>query len=222
MSLPAELEAELKELFPASQYDDAPVAFGVRALVDAERGRRGGKDPVSGAYHRLGLLSGALLRDEYDLSTHGHHERWVMGVLVVDPIELIRVNMEHGFAAGDEALRSITTALSTRFPLAKVVRFHSDGFAVLCGVTSQVTVDGALAKDVAAFLEGAVRLPSGKLVFTVGALRLEVKDPPNHEVLGALLASECDRALVLSRREVGHALQHRAVNLDGRLHLTNG
>lgn len=220
MSLPKALEAELLALFPQAQYQPDPIAYAVGALLDAERGRRGGLETRSGAHHRLGLLSGALLKEEYDLSTHGHLESWRCGVVLVDPRELLLVNMHHGFPAGDAVLSSLVKVLQQGWPKAKVVRLHADGFGLVCGPVSELVVTEALACEVQATLKAKVLKPDGTpLEWTVGTLVLEVKDPPSHEVLGTVLASECDRALVKARREVGTALQSRTVALDGRLTL---
>jgi hypothetical protein len=44
-----------------------------------------------------------------------------------------------------------------------------------------------------------------------------VVDPPNWQLLGPLVWAECERALVIARRQPTEDLQQRRVVLDGRL-----
>src|SRR5262249_13743241 len=102
----------------------------LRALVEAEACRPGAPDPVTEALHLSALTQGPLLRSEYDLSVHAH-TAWEVSAVTVDVREMIHVNQELGFAAGDRFLRAVATALAAAFPRATVVRIHTDCFAAL-------------------------------------------------------------------------------------------
>ncbi|HEY1089266.1 MAG TPA: diguanylate cyclase [Archangium sp.] len=206
-------ERALLALFPTAQgRPDAPTWL-VDQLVDAELHRRGTPDAVSGAIHALALNQGNLLKEEFDLSTHGHSDGWMINAILVDPLEFTVFNMHHGFKAGDAALRSMVDAMKAVCPSSKVVRIHTDGFAVLLGPTS----DTRLTPDLLPRLreELAAKVPNVK--FTLGQLELTVVDPPNWQVLGPLVWAECERALTIARRKPTDALQQRRVVLDGRL-----
>jgi GGDEF domain-containing protein len=173
----------------------------VSDIVEAERIRTGGPDPVSGAFGRLALTQGTLLKEEYDHSTHYFAEGAVIGAAVVDTVGLIHLNMQYGFKAVDAVLAAQVRALRELCPRAKVVRIHGDAFAVVLGPTADQSVSEAI--PFAAALEKATREAlkhEGPLAFTVALLELRVKDPPNHDVLGPLLWGECERALVLAKR----------------------
>jgi len=207
----------LLRLFPTAAGRPDAVPWLVAQLVDAERHRRGEPDVVSGAFHALALTQGALVREEYDLNTHGHADGWVMGALLVDPRELILVNRDRGFPAGDAALRAIADALREVVPTAKVVRVHSDGFAALLGPTAQREVSEALLPPLAAALAAHLARVETSLHFTLGALELTVVDPPSWQVLGPLIWAEVERALVVFRRTAFQGVLRRRVVLDGRL-----
>jgi GGDEF domain-containing protein len=203
----------LLALFPTAQgRPDAP-SWLVDHLVDAELHRRGHLDAVSGAFHALGLKEGSLLKEEYDLSTHGHADGWVLGALLVDPLEFTVFNMREGLKAGDAALQVMVQAMRSVCPRAKVVRIHTDGFAVLLGPTADQPVSDALVPALREALAGA--LPG--LRFTLGALELTVVDPPTWQVLGPLVWSECERGLIIARRGGVTSVQRRRLVLDGRL-----
>src|SRR3954451_21657830 len=91
----------VRALFPSVPDPDKALV----AMIDAEAHRRGERDAVSGAFHALALNQGSLLKEEYDLSTHGHSSGWVLGAAVVDIRELTLINMQHGFEMGDRVLR---------------------------------------------------------------------------------------------------------------------
>jgi GGDEF domain-containing protein len=214
----------LLSLFPRARGRENAPSWLVDQLVEAELHRAGSADRVSGASHALALNQGTLLKEEYDLSTHGHSDGWVMEAVVVDPRELTVFNMRHGFAAGDAALRAMVLVLKTAWPTAKVVRIHTDGFAVLLGPTADTHLELSrlpalhddLAAAVARVTPGASE-PSTPMQFTVGALRLTVVDPPNWQVLGPLVWAECERALIIARRSRWNGLLERRVELAGRL-----
>ena len=195
----------------------------LRSLVEAEACRRGAQDPVTGALHLSVLTQGALLRPEYDLSVHAH-TGWEVSALTVDVKEMIHVNQEVGFATGDRFLRAVAEALGRAFPRARVVRIHTDCFAVLFLPSSDATLTeadldgarGALADAVRAFgaREPALRRP---VEFTLGGLQLRIVDPSHWQVLGPLLWGELERAHVLARRGDAPAIQRRELRLDGRV-----
>jgi GGDEF domain-containing protein len=207
----------LLRLFPTAVGRPDAASWLVDQLVDAERHRRGEPDAVSRVFHALALTQGSLLREEYDLNTHGHADGWVLGAVVVDPRELIRVNMDRGFPAGDAALRAIAAALTEVLPTAKVVRVHSDAFAALLGPTSGLEVSVAQLGPVRAALDAHLGALDTPLAFTLGALELTVVDPPSWQVLGPLVWAEVERALVIFRRLGEGEVLRRRVVLDGRL-----
>lgn len=212
-------ERALRSLFAhAAARPDAPTWL-VDQLVDAELHRRGHPDP-SGAFHALALTQGSLLKEEYDLSTHGHADGWTLDALLCDPREFMLYSQRHGFPAGDAAVRAIVQALRALCPNGKIVRTHTDGFAALLGPTADQRVDAALvARARTALPDALAALPPGgpRVEFTVGALRLTVADPPNWQVLGPLVWAECERALVIARRGRDVGLLERSVALAGRL-----
>lgn len=207
-------EKALLALFPTAQgRPDAPTWL-VDQLVDAELHRRGYPDAVTGAAHALALNQGSLIKEEFDLSTHGHADGWVMGAVLIDPLEFTVFNMNHGFKAGDAALRAIVEGLREVVPSSKVVRIHTDGFAMLLGPTADRTVS----PEIIARLKDVLPAKVGKPIqFTFGLLELTVVDPPNWQLLGPLIWAECERALLIARRQPTEALQRRRVVLDGRL-----
>jgi GGDEF domain-containing protein len=206
-------ERALLALFPTAQgRPDAPTWL-VDQLVDAELHRRGTPDSISGATHALALNQGNLLKEEFDLSTHGHADGWVINALLVDPLEFTLYNMKHGFKGGDAALRAMVEGMKQVCPTAKVVRIHTDGFAILLGPTS----DTPLTPDLLPRLREALTAKVNEVKFTLGQLELTVVDPPNWQVLGPLVWAECERALMIARRKPTEALQQRRVVLDGRL-----
>jgi GGDEF domain-containing protein len=173
----------------------------VEDIVEAERIRTGGPDKVSGAFGRLALTQGTLLKEEYDHTTHFFAQGAVLGALICDTVGLIHLNMQYGFKAVDGVLAAQVRALKELCPRGKVVRIHGDAFAVVLGPTADQRVEDTVGVEAA--LEKATREAvkhEGELKFTVARLELRVKDPPNHDVLGPLLWGECERALVLAKR----------------------
>lgn len=216
-------EKALRYLFPHTQgRPDAPTWL-VDQLVDAELHRRGHLDAVTGATHALALNQGALLKEEFDLSTHGHSDGWVLGAVLVDPLEFTLFNMAHGFKAGDAALQAMVAGMREVCPTAKIVRTHTDGFAILLGPTADRRLGPELLPQLKEVLPAKVLAvtpdgPEKKPVrFTFGQLELTVVDPPNWQVLGPLVWAECERALIIARRLPTEAVQARKVVLDGRL-----
>ena len=214
----------LLALFPTAQgRPDAPTWL-VDQLVDAELHRRGQPDAVSGATHALALNQGQLLKEEFDISTHGHTDGWEIGAVLVDPLEFTLFNMRYGFKAGDAALRAMVEGMKQVCPTAKVVRIHTDGFAVLLGPTAEQTVKPELITQLREVLPAKVAAvtppdaePAKPVVFTFGLIALTVVEPPNWQILGPLVWAECERALLIARRKPTEALQVRRVVMDGRL-----
>jgi GGDEF domain-containing protein len=223
-SITERAEKSLLALFPTAQGRVDGPTWLVDQLVDAEQHRRGYPDAVSGAIHALALNQGSLMKEEFDLSTHGHSDGWVMGAVLVDALEFTLFNMRYGFKAGDAALRAMVEGMKQVCPTAKVVRIHTDGFAILLGPTSDRRVSPELLaqlKDVLPVKVAAVTPadsePKKDVRFTFGLLELSVVDPPNWQLLGPLVWAECERALMIARRQPTEALQQRRVVLDGRL-----
>lgn len=213
-------ERALLGLFPrAAGRADAPTWL-VDQLVEAELHRVGFPDPT-GAYQALALNQGSLLKEEYDLSTHGHADGWVIEALVVDPLELTVFNMHHGFPAGDAALKAMVAAMKQVVPRAKIVRTHTDGFAMLLGPSADTKLAPRFVEQLRAELPRAVEAitptKSEPMRFTLGQLRLTVVDPPNWQVLGPLVWAECERTLIIARRAPFEGVLERRVELNGRL-----
>ncbi|MFZ5445353.1 MAG: GGDEF domain-containing protein [Myxococcota bacterium] len=213
----------LMALFPnAAGRPDAP-SWLVDQLVDAELHRRGFPDPT-GAWNALALTQGSLLKEEFDLNTHGHHDGWTLGAVLVDPLEFMLYDVRYGFPAGDVALKAMVAGMKEVCPRAKVVRIHTDGFAILLGPTAEQRVEPALISRLAEVLPAKVAAvtpddaePKKAQRFTFGLLELTVVDPPNWQLLGPLVWAECERALIIARRQPTQALQQRKIVLDARL-----
>ena len=217
-------EKALLALFPTAQGRPDGPTWLVDQLVDAELHRRGTPDAVTGAIHALALNQGQLLKEEFDLSTHGHSDGWEIGAVLVDPLEFTLFNMRYGFKAGDAALRAMVEGMKEVCPTAKVVRIHTDGFAVLLGPTADQKVSAQFIPRLREVLPVKVAAvtpkdsePTKPVVFTLGLLELTVVDPPNWQILGPLVWAECERALMIARRMPTEALQRRRVVMDGRL-----
>jgi GGDEF domain-containing protein len=200
----------VRALFPNVPDTDKALI----AMIDAEAHRRGERDAISGAFHALALTQGSLLKEEYDLSTHGHHSGWVIGAAVIDIRELTVVNMNHGFETGDQVLHDTATALQRTCPTAKVVRVHSDAFAVLLGPMSDETITAELTRKLRSGLRQNARL---SVEYSVGLLELTIAGPSHWQVLGPLVWAECERALVLARRAPYDGVLKRKIVLDGGL-----
>ena len=209
-----------------SRPKEEHATLALSALIDAEACRRGAPDPVSGALNVLFLTQGALLKPEYDISVHAHAP-WQVGLLTVDVLGLIRVNQTAGFPAGDAFLRAVASCLASTFPMAQVVRIHTDCFCALfppsseTEVTEELRTQGreALAKAVADFRVKEPRLPA-PLDFTLGLASLRVVDPSHWQVLGPLVWAEAERCHVLARAGKTDGVLQRSVDLGGRVALT--
>ena len=209
-----------------SQPAEKHAALALTALLDAEGCRRGGPDPVSGALNVLFLTQGALLKPEYDISIHAHVP-WEVGLLTVDVVELIRINQDAGFAAGDAVLRAVAGCLTATFPRASVVRIHTDCFAVLFPPSAETDVSeevrsaarAALAKTMAEVRAAVPRLPP-TVDFTLGLARLCVVDPSHWQVLGPLVWAEAERTHVLARAGKADGVLLRRLDLSGRVAVT--
>lgn len=206
-------------------HGDKAVEVALDALLDAERFRQGAPDPT-GAVHVLALTQGALLRYEYDLSTHGHWDGWEVGAVVVDIQRLILVNQEHGFPAGDAALRAVAGALRDAYPSGKVVRIHSDAFAVLLPPSAERVMEVALEEQTRTALHAGVarrlaeeKAPALVLDYTLALLHLTLARPSHWQVLGPLVWAECERALTLARTQQVTGVQRRRIELDAAVPL---
>lgn len=214
----------LLALFPTAQGRPDGPSWLVDELVDAELHRRGMPDRVTGAAHALALKEGQLLKEEFDLSTHGHADGWVIGAVTVDPLEFTLFNMRYGFPAGDAALRAMVEGMKQVCPKAKVTRTHTDGFAILLGPTAEQAVSTELLprlRDVLPAKVAAVTpddgAPRHDVRFTFGLLELTVVDPPNWQLLGPLVWAECERLHIIARRIPAEGVLRRTVELHGRL-----
>lgn len=214
----------LLALFPTAQGRPDGPTWLVDQMVDAELHRRGYPDRVSGAFHALALNQGQLMKEEFDISTHGHSDGWVLGAVLVDPLEFTLYNMRFGFPAGDAALRAMVEAMKEACPSAKVVRIHTDGFAILLGPTADARVSPDVLPKLRELLVSKVKAVTPRDEeephtprFTLGLMELTVVEPPNWQILGPLVWAECERALLISRRQPTDALQARRVVMDGRL-----
>ncbi|HET9450536.1 MAG TPA: diguanylate cyclase [Aggregicoccus sp.] len=214
----------LVNLFPrVLQREREPVQAALTLLLEAEEARRGAPD-ATGAQSALALLQGPLLKEEYDLSTHAHHESWRVDALVADVQGLIHVNAQHGFAAGDALLRAVVGALRECFPGARVVRLHGDCFAALLAPSSGLQ----LAADSAARALGALRAAAREALpaqaqapgFTLAQLSLRVSSPSHWQVLGPLVWAELERAYALARLGGAAGVQQRSLELAGAVPLT--
>ena len=183
-----------------------PNDMNVEAVLEAEKRRQGDPDPVSGAFSRLALTQGTLLKEEYDHGTHFFAGGTVIGAAVVDTVHLTHLNMEHGFKKVDQALVAQVNALREVCPRGKVVRIHGDAFAVVLGPTAEQEVEPGLREKLVTALKAATQRELGAPAgFWCALLRLRVKEPPNYEVLGPLLWGECERALAIEQRGLGGA-----------------
>ncbi|MFL5345817.1 MAG: diguanylate cyclase domain-containing protein, partial [Hyalangium sp.] len=191
-------------------------------LLEAERARRGQPDKL-GATQALALTQGSLLKQEFDLSTHAHHDGWRVGAVIADVQGMITVNARFGFGVGDAVLKATVDSLAAQYPGAKVVRIHPDAFAALLTPTSQLTVQPEqkeatrkrLAEDVAKVLPAGTAAQDVP-AHTVTLLEFTVDQPSHWQVLGPLLWAELERAHVLERQErTKDVVQRRRIRLDG-------
>lgn len=199
-----------------------PVQLAVETLLEAERARRGQPDK-SGAIPALALTQGSLLKEEYDLSTHAHHDGWRVGAVIADVRGMISVNARFGFGVGDAVLQATVASLAAQYPGAKVVRVHPDAFAALLAPTSQLTVREdqkeatrtRLAEDVAKALPAGTA-PEDTPGHTVTLLEFTVDQPSHWQVLGPLLWAELERAHAMERLgRTADVIQRRRIRLDG-------
>src|SRR5256885_5647234 len=164
----------------ASSGESIVPRMDVHALIEAEKQRRGEPDPVSGAFGRLALTQGTLLKEEYDRTTHFFAGGAIIGAAIVDTLGLIHLNMKYGFKAIDAVLAAQVKAIATVCPRAKIVRIHGDAFAAILGPTADQRVDESLRPKLTAALEKVMPEPSR---FSVALLEMRVANPTNHEVL---------------------------------------
>jgi GGDEF domain-containing protein len=215
----ARSEAALLALFPVVKgRTDAP-SYLVDQLVEAELHRRGIADVVSGASHVLALTQGPLMKEEYDLSAHAHGDGWHLDAVLLDPLEFTLFNMHYGFSAGDAALKALVAALKQCCPQSKVVRTHTDGFAILFGPSAGTTPTEETVELVAEAAQKSFAsiANSQPWKFTTAQLSLTIVEPQNWQVLGPLVFAECERALFMARRSRDFKCVERRIELHGRL-----
>jgi GGDEF domain-containing protein len=213
------LATALVTLYPRLvQRSPEPVKVALQRLLDEEHARRGVPD-ATGALNPLALLQGTLLKEEFDLSTHAHHEGWTLGALIVDVKEMIHVNARHGFPAGDAMLKAVVASLQAQFPGAKLVRLHGDNFAALLVPTSGLAVTEELRATTLPRLAADARaaLPEGAEApdFSLALLELTIEQPTHWQVLGPLVWGELERAYTLERMGNAGGLQRRRLRLGG-------
>jgi GGDEF domain-containing protein len=204
------------------RHRDAPVQAAVEVLLQAEQARRGHPDAKTGALQVPALTQGSLLKEEYDLSTHAHHDGWRVGAVIADVQGMIHVNARFGFPTGDAVLRATADSLAAQYPGARVLRLHPDCFAALLVPTSQLTVREDLDGPTRQRLASDVRrvLPEGTPdadvpAWTVSLLELTVDAPSHWQVLGPLVWAELERTHVMVRSGRASGLQRRRLRLDG-------
>lgn len=199
-----------------------PVQLAVETLLEAERARRGQPDKL-GAIPALALTQGSLLKEEFDLSTHAHHDGWRVGAVIADVQGMITVNARFGFGVGDAVLKATVESLGAQYPGAKVVRIHPDAFAALLTPTSQLSVREEqreatrtrLAEDVAKVLPSGTASADAPR-HTVTLLEFTVDQPSHWQVLGPLLWAELERAHVIERLgRTTDVVQRRRISLHG-------
>jgi len=190
------------------------VGRALEFLAAEEAWRRGGRDAVSGAWHRLGLTQGTLLKEEFDVAMHSGDGGWRVGAVIVDLFRMTLFNAAHGFVEGDRALRACADALGRAFAGAKVVRIHGDAFAALLGPMADARLGPDSEQVARAALTAATLEWKPALGFTVALLDLTLVSPSHHEVIGPLVWAECERALMTRQRVATTDLQVRRVVLD--------
>lgn len=204
------------------RHRESPVQAAVEVLLQAEQARRGHPDPKTGALQVPALTQGSLLKEEYDLSTHAHHDGWRVGAVIADVQGMIHVNARFGFPTGDAVLRATAESLAAQYPGARVLRLHPDCLAALLVPTSQLSVREDLDVSTHERLARDVRrvLPEGTPdtdvpAWTVSLLELTVDAPSHWQVLGPLVWAELERTHVMVRTGRSSGLQRRRLRLDG-------
>jgi GGDEF domain-containing protein len=186
-------------------------------LAQEDAWRRGARDRLSGAFHRLGLLQGALLKEDFDAGLHAGESGWRLGAVLVDLVSLTTFNAAHGFEEGDRALKSTVEALQAAFSGAKIVRIHADAFAVLLGPTAEAKFNAQSEAVARTALESVSARWTPRLAFTIALLDLTLVSPSHHEVIGPLVWAECERALMLKKRVPETGPIQRRISLDALL-----
>ncbi|MCI0572691.1 MAG: GGDEF domain-containing protein [Myxococcaceae bacterium] len=207
----------------AAHHGDRALSVAIDALLEAEQGRRGAPDAKTGAVPVAALLQGTLLKAEVDPSLHGDAQGWPLDAVVVDVRGMMGHNARLGFARGDALLRAVVEALREALPSATVVRLHADAFAALLGPTSGVTVDEADRGRVEAVLASRLAPFAGtgddaaRVETVVALLVLRVVQPAHWQVLGPLVWSELERALLLEKLGRADGLQRRRIELGAAI-----
>ena len=197
----------------------APLKLCLERLLEEEHARRGIPDVKTGALLPPALTQGTLLKEEFDLATHG--EGWTVGAFIADVKGLIHVNARHGFPTGDAVLKAVASTLRASFPGARLVRMQGDCLTALLVPSSGLKLEERSRETVLAKLvsETHTCLPSGAepLDFTVAQLELTLVQPGHWQVLGPLVWAELERAYAMQRLGRTQGLQRRRLELGGFL-----
>lgn len=211
----------LTQLLPRSLvYGEEALARSVDVLISQEQLRRGAPDPATGAKDVAALLQGSLLQREYDVGLHFDQSGWLLTGLVIDVKGMTLHNMRLGFPRGDELLRTTVATLGATLPDAAIVRLHGDAFAALFLPTLSGSLKPNDAERVhAALAEAMAPFSSSEepVQFALAQLHLRIVQPAHWQVLGPLVWSEFERALLLERLGRASGLQERTIVLDAAI-----
>lgn len=211
----------LTQLFPqVLALGEKALDRSVEILIEQEQQRRGAADPKTGAVPVAALLQGSLLKQEYDVGLHFGEEGWRLHGVMVDVKGMILHNRRLGFERGDALLASVVTVLRQALPSTEIVRLHSDAFAALYlptlggapGTDARERLGRALQEGMSAFSE-----PDAPVEFAIAELSLTIVQPAHWQVVGPLVWSEFERALLLERLGRATGLQERRVVLDAAI-----
>ncbi|HLT29464.1 MAG TPA: diguanylate cyclase [Myxococcaceae bacterium] len=211
----------LTQLFPQVlvQGENA-LNRAVEILIEQEQQRRGAVDGKTGAIPVAALLQGSFLKQEYDAGLHFGEEGWRLHGLMVDVKEMTLQNRRLGFERGDALLAAVVATLRSALPGTEVVRLHSDAFAALYLPTLGGTPgDDAARRLGSALQEAMVPFTSAEagVGFTIAELSLTIVQPAHWQVIGPLVWSEFERALLLERLGRASGVQRRRVELDAAI-----
>lgn len=190
-------------LLTLANHRTRSVDSALASLLEAELGRRGGRDPLTGALHVLALTQGALFQREI-ADWRGHPGDWRIGAVVADVFGLKKVNDHLGVADGNGLLRRVAQVMRDLFPDARVVRVHGDCFAALW-------VEGEVSEAM------RTRLRAAQEGLTVALLDLVIERPHHWRVLGPVVYAELERAQTVQRLGKADAIQRRRIRMDGWL-----